>query len=152
MVPGLGTSPASSAGAPVQLGRCPPHSGRAARSHERGQLSCSRFHRHRSERLRRFGLRVQCESLFPAQGELEGVGPDRCSAAARRGWCLRAACSSAPPWGCDAGQAAALWRGSLDEPGVEGGVGFVEEGGECLEDVRDAGGDVQHDQRRRLRP
>jgi hypothetical protein len=35
----------------------------------------------------------------------------------------------------------------LDEPGgaVEGGVAFVEEGGECLEDVRDAGGDVQDD-------
>ena len=34
-----------------------------------------------------------------------------------------------------------------DEPGgpVEGGVGFVEEGGEGLEDVRDAGSDVQDD-------
>jgi len=35
----------------------------------------------------------------------------------------------------------------LDEPGgaVEGGVAFVEEGGEYLEDVRDAGGDVEDD-------
>lgn len=35
----------------------------------------------------------------------------------------------------------------VDESGssVEGGVGFVEEVGECLEDVRDAGGDVQDD-------
>jgi len=35
----------------------------------------------------------------------------------------------------------------LDEAGdpVEGGVAFVEDGGECLEDVRDAGGDVQDD-------
>jgi len=35
----------------------------------------------------------------------------------------------------------------LDEAGdpVEGGVAFVEEGGECLEDVRDTGGDVQDD-------
>jgi hypothetical protein len=34
-----------------------------------------------------------------------------------------------------------------DESGgaVEGGVAFVEEGGECLKDVRDAGGDVQDD-------
>ena len=35
----------------------------------------------------------------------------------------------------------------MDESGgpVEGGVAFFEVGGECLEDVRDAGGDVQDD-------
>src|ERR1700685_4452944 len=52
--------------------------------------------------------------------------------------------SGRPPASSDGGH---LRDVVLDEPGgpVEGGVAFVEEGGECLEDVRDAGGDVQDD-------
>src|ERR1700733_4551191 len=52
------------------------------------------------------------------------------------------------PWGLMALSGGRLLsRVVPDEAGhpVEGGVAFVEDAGECLEDVRDAGGDVQDD-------